>query len=106
MPATSVAIMLSPATGLDGWAKFPIAPADHTSAQAAQPFKEGTKGRLYFSAPESRPGAVDARVWKMEDDGVVFQITGPPIAPPPLDSIARARQVHLSGSWLWAWEAS
>jgi len=92
--------MLSPATYLDGWAKFSL-----TTDLPTAPLKEGTKGRLYFSLPHSRPGAVDASVWRMDREGVVFRFTGPPVAPPPLDTVPRARQLHLSGSWLWTWES-
>jgi hypothetical protein len=108
MPARYPVIMLLPVEYRDGWARFPIAglSRDGSAELAGEPFKEGTKGRLYFFAPHLRPGAVDARVSKIDHDGVVFRFTGPAVAPPPLDAIPSARRVHLSGSWLWTWEGS
>jgi len=90
----------------DGWVKFPIAVLsfDGSTERTLDPFKEGTKGRLFFFAPHLRPGAVDARISKIDRDGVVFRFTGPTVAPPPLDAIPAARRVHLSGAWLWTWE--
>ena len=107
MPATYPVIMSLPEEYRDGWAKFPVAglSLDGSAERALGPFKEGTKGRLFFFAPNLRPGAVDARVSKIDRDGVVFRFTGPAIAPPPLDAIPSARRVHLSGTWLWTWEA-
>jgi hypothetical protein len=100
-------IMVLPVDYRDGWARFPVGGLrfNGSTERGAEAFKEGTKGRLYFFAPNLRPGAVDARVSKIDRDGVVFRFTGPAVAPPPLDAIPSARQVHLSGSWLWTWEA-
>jgi hypothetical protein len=101
-----LAIMTLPVEYRDGWARFPVGglSLDGSTERAAEPFKEGTKGRLYFFAPHLRPGAVDAKVSKVDRDGVVFRFTGPAVAPPPLDAIPSARRVHLSGSWLWTRE--
>jgi hypothetical protein len=106
MPAMYPVMMLLPVEYRDGWARFPVGglSSNASTEPGAEPFKEGTKGRLYFFAPNLRPGAVDARVSKRDHDGVVFRFTGPAVAPPPLDAIPRARRVHLSGSWLWTWE--
>lgn len=89
----------------DGWVKFPLAGlrSDDAKLHSSEPFKEGMKGRLYFLSPQLRPGAVDATVWRIDRDGVVFRFMGPHIAPPPLDTIPSTRQVRLSGSWLWTW---
>lgn len=105
--------MVLPTEYRDSWAKFPLTSprSDDAKVHSGEPFKEGTKGRLYFLSPHSHPeavlhpGAVDAIVWRIDRDGVVFRLTGPPIAPPPLDTIPSARQVRLSGSWLWTWES-
>jgi hypothetical protein len=106
MPAMHSVIMSLPEECHDGWVRFPVAglSVDGSTERALEPFKEGTKGRLFFFAPHLRPGAVDARVSKIDRDGVVFQFTGPAVAPPPLDAIPSARRVHLSGAWLWTWE--
>jgi hypothetical protein len=107
VPAIYPIIMFLPVEYRDGWAKFPVGGLsfDGSTERGAEPFKEGTRGRLYFFAPHLRPGAIDAKVSKIDHDGVVFRFTGPAVAPPPLETIPRARRVHLSGSWLWAWEA-
>lgn len=106
MPAMDRVIMSLPEEYRDGWVKFPVAglSLDGSTERALEPFKEGTKGRLFFFAPNSRPGAVDARVSRIDRDGVVFRFTGPAVAPPPLDAIPSARRVRLSGAWLWTWE--
>jgi hypothetical protein len=87
----------------DGWMKFPLAEGD---GRATTRFEEGIRGRLYSLAPHLRPSAVDAIVWRADRDGVVFRFTGPVIAPPPLSTIPRERQFHLSGSWVWTWAAA
>ena len=92
----------------DGWMKLPLGDlsSDGANAHFSERFKEGTKGRLYFFSPHLRPGAVDATVSRIDRDCVVFRFTGPRIAPPPLDAIPIARQVRLSGSWLWTWQSA
>lgn len=99
--------MLLPTEYRDGWVKFPLGDlgSDRGKAHSREPFKEGAKGRLYFLSPHLRPGAVDATVWRIDRSGVVFRFTGPRIAPPPLETIPSARQVRLSGAWLWTWES-
>jgi hypothetical protein len=67
-------------------------------------FTVATKGRLYFHVPELRPYTMDASVWRLDADSVVFRFDGPAVAAPPLSAIPRERQVHLSGSWIWTWE--
>lgn len=66
----------------------------------SEPLKGGTKGRLYFLPPHWRPRMVEAIVWRIDLDGVVFRFTGPSFAPPPA-----TRAVRSSGSWMWTWEA-
>ena len=85
----------------DGWAKIPTGDAD---ARASAGLKEGTRGRLYFRAPYLRPAAVNAVVWRLDRDGVVFRLMGPPIAPPPLEIVPADCQFRLSGSSIWTWE--
>jgi hypothetical protein len=99
--------MLLPAEYRQGWIKFPFAGlgSDDAQVRSTEPFKEGMKGRLYFRSPHLRPGAVDAVVWRIDRDGVVFQFTGPTIPAPPLDTIPSVRRVHLSALWLWTWES-
>lgn len=79
----------------EGWMKFVVG---ETSRAA---FTEGTKGRLYFLAPYLRPGAVDASVWRLDPNGVVFRLEGPAVAPPPLVAVPKAQQIQLSGLWVW-----
>jgi hypothetical protein len=81
----------------EGWIKFAVG---ETSRAA---FTEGTKGRLYFLVPYLRPGAVDASVWRLDGDGVVFRLDGPAVAPPPLAAVSKAHQLQLSGQWVWVW---
>src|SRR5258708_17418826 len=68
-------------------------------------FAEGSKGRLYFEVPELQPGAIDACICRLDPNGVVFRFDGPAMAAPPLSTIPRERQIHLSGSWIWTWNA-
>lgn len=82
----------------EAWIKFPV------GAAALSAFAEGTKGRLYFHVPYLRPGAVDASVWRLDRDGVVFRFEGPAVAPRPLSAIPQDRQIPLSGGWVWTWE--
>jgi hypothetical protein len=84
----------------DGWMKFPVRPA------ALPAFKEGAKGRLYFLVPNLRPGAVDASVWRIDGDGVVFRFEGPAVASCPLSAIPQDRQIPLSSGWVWTWETA
>jgi len=84
----------------DGWMKFPVRPA------ALPAFKEGAKGRLYFLVPNLRPGAVDASVWRIDGDGVVFRFEGPSVASCPLSAIPQDRQIPLSSGWVWTWETA
>ena len=82
--------------------RFPIGEMRSPDGAAVRPFKLGAKGRLHSVAPPHvRPRAVDAVVCRIDRDGVVFRFTGPSIAPPPLGAGPSARQVRLSGSWLW-----
>jgi hypothetical protein len=84
----------------DGWVKLPLGGLSSDSAKVHlnEAFKEGTKRRLYFLSLHLRPRAVDATVWRIDRDDVVFRFTGPSIAPPLLDRIPSARQVPLSGA--------
>ena len=82
----------------EGWIKFAVNEVDRAV------FTVATKGRLYFHVPELLPYAMDASVWRLDADGVVFRFDGPAVAAPPLSAIPRERQVHLSGSWIWTWE--
>lgn len=66
-------------------------------------FKEAAKGRLYFMLPNLRPGAMEASVWRVDRDGVVFRLEGPAVAAPTLSSIPPGRQFLLSGGWVWTW---
>jgi hypothetical protein len=68
-------------------------------------FAEASKGRLYFQVPHLQPGAIDACVWRLDPNGVVFRFDGPAVAAPPLSTIPRERQLSLSGSWIWTWNA-
>jgi hypothetical protein len=87
--------------------KFPLEDIRSPDGAAVRPFKLGAKGHLHSVAPPHvRPRAVEAEVWRIDPDGVVFRFTGPSIAPPPLEAGPRARQVRLSGSWMWAWKTS
>jgi len=91
----------------DGWVKFPLGDMCNPNGASVRPFRVGTEGRLHsLSPPHTRPRAVNAVVWRIDRDGVVFRFTGPSVAPPPLDAVPRARQVHLSGAWLWTWKNS
>jgi hypothetical protein len=83
----------------EGWIKFAVGETDRPT------FAEATKGRLYFQVPQLLPGAIDACVWRLDPNGVVFRFDGPAVAAPPLSIIPRERQVHLSGSWIWTWDA-
>lgn len=94
--------MRLPAEDRDGLVKLPFSP---TQAFPIEAFTEGKKGRLYFRFPHLRPGAVDATVQQINRDTAVFQLTGPAIAPPPLDTVSKDRQVPLAGAWLWTWES-
>lgn len=94
--------MRLPAEVRDGLVKLPFSP---TQAVPIEAFTEGKKGRLYFRFPHLRPGAVDATVQQINRDTAVFQLTGPVIAPPPLDTVPKERQVTLVGAWLWTWES-
>src|SRR5512141_3385273 len=84
----------------DGWMKLPTGDAD---VRACAGLTEGTRGRLYFKAPYLRPAAVNAVVWRLDRDGVVFRLTGPHIAPPPLEIVPQNCQFRLSGSLIWTW---
>jgi hypothetical protein len=90
--------VLLPAKYRDGLVKLPLGPNDS--------LREGAKGRLYFHFPHLRPGAVGAIVQRIDRDSALFRLTGPPIAPPSLDTIPKERQVRLSGSWVWTWDGS
>jgi hypothetical protein len=82
----------------EGWIKFPVANL------ALPAFTVGAKRRLYFFVPHLRPGAINASVWRLDGDGVVFRFEGPAVAPSPLSAIPRDRQVPLPGGWVWTWE--
>ena len=82
----------------ESWIKFAVSETERAA------FAEASKGRLYFTVPQLQPGAIDACVWRVDPDGVVFRFDGPAVAAPPLSAIPRERQVHLSGSWIWTWE--
>ena len=86
----------------DGWLNVPLIDVSPGGAKVRvmEPLKEGTKGRLYFLPPHWRPRMVEAIVWRIDLDGVVFRFTGPSFAPPPA-----TRAVRSSGSWMWTWEA-
>jgi len=102
--------MLLPAVHRDGWAKFPfgdMSSPDGATGCSTGLFKVGTKGHLHsLSPPHAHSRALDAIVWRIDRDGVVFHFTGLSIAPPPLETVPRARQVRLSNAWLWAWETT
>ena len=87
--------MRLPAEARDGFVKLPFSPAQAFPSEA---FTEGKKGRLYFRFPHLRPGAVDATVQHIDRDTAVFRLTGPMIAPPPLDTVPKERQVTLAGA--------
>jgi hypothetical protein len=95
--------MRLPAKYGDGLLRLPFGT---TEASATEAFKEGMTGRLYFRFPHLRPGAVDAVVQEINWDSAVFRLTGPCIAPPPIDTIPKERLVPLAGLWLWSWDAS
>ena len=95
--------MRLPAEARDGLVKLPFSP---TQAFPIEAFTEGKKGRLYFRFPHLRPGAVDATVQQIDRDTAVFRLTGPMIAPPPLDTVPQERQVALAGAWVWTWDES
>lgn len=95
--------MRLPAQDRNGLVKLPFGP---TEANPSEAFTEGKKGRLYFRFPHLRPGAVDATVQQIDRDRAVFRLTGPIVAPPPLDTIPKERQVPLAGAWLWTWDES
>jgi hypothetical protein len=92
--------MQLPERSRDGWIKFAVKETERGVFTAA------SKGRLYFDVPQLQPGAVDASVWRVDPNGVVFRFDGPAVAAPPLATIPRERQVHLSGSWVWTWDAA
>ena len=83
----------------EGWMKFAVSETERGA------FAEMSKGRLYFQVPQLKPGAIHACVWRVDPSGVVFRLDGPAVAAPPLSTIPRERQVHLSGSWIWTWDA-
>jgi hypothetical protein len=83
----------------EGWIKFAVSEPERAA------FAEGSKGRLYFQAPQLQPGAIHACIWRLDPNGVVFRFDGPAVAAPPLSTIPRERQIHLSGSWIWTWNA-
>jgi hypothetical protein len=95
--------MLLPVEYRDGWMKFPLEgpSSDDARVHSTELFKEGTRGRLYFRSEHLCPGPVEAVVWRIDRDGVVFRFRGVSIAPPPLDTIPKDRQLQLSSSWLW-----
>jgi len=95
--------MRLPAEARDGFVKLPFSPTQSFPIEA---FTEGKKGRLYFRFPHLRPGAVDATVQQIDRDTAVFRLTGPMIAPPPLDTVPKERQVVLAGAWVWIWDES
>jgi len=95
--------MRLPAEYGDGLVRLPFGTTD---ASAIEAFKEGRTGRLYFRFPHLPPGAVDAVVQEINRDSAVFRLTGPRIAPPPIDTIPKERLVRLAGSWLWSWDTS
>ncbi len=96
-------LMRLPAEDRNGLVRLPFGPRE---ANPIEGFAEGRKGRLYFRFPHLRPGAVDATVQQIGRDRAVFRLTGPIIAPPPLDTVPKARQVPLGGAWLWTWDES
>ena len=96
-------LMRLPAGDRGGLVKLPFSP---TQAFPIEAFTEGKKGRLYFRFPHLRPGAVEAAVQQIDRETAVFRLTGPIIAPPPLDTVPKERQVVLAGAWVWTWEES
>src|SRR6266545_4393157 len=96
-------LMRLPAENRDGLVKLPFSP---TQAPLIEAFTEGMKGRLHFRFPHLRPGAVNATVQQIDRDTAVFRLTGPIIAPPPLDTVPKERQVPLTGAWVWTWDES
>jgi hypothetical protein len=95
--------MRLPAEDRDGLVKLPFSP---TQAFPTEAFTEGKKGRLYFRFPHLRAGAVNATVQRIDRDTAVFRLTGPMIAPPPLDTVPKERQIALAGAWVWTWDES
>jgi hypothetical protein len=85
----------------DGWMKIPTHDLDVSSCGG---FTVGRRGRLYFKAPSLRPAAIDAIVWRLDRDGVVFRFIGTQVAPPPLEIVPRECQYRLSNSLIWTWE--
>lgn len=85
----------------DGWSRVPLIDLSPGGAKVrlTKPLKEGTKGRLYFLPPHWRSRAIEAIVWRVDLDGMVFRFTGVSIGTPPA-----ARAVRSPGSWLWTWE--
>ena len=63
----------------DGWLRLPLIDLSPGGAKVrlSEPLKEGTKGRLYFPPPHWRPRAVEAIVWRTDDDGPAFFFIGP-----------------------------
>lgn len=87
----------------DGWIRLPLVDLSPSGAKVhiTEPLKEGTRGRLYFLPPHWRARTVEAIVWRVDLDGVVFFFTGLGIAPP-----SSARGTRPAGSWLWTWKAA
>lgn len=65
------------------WVKLQLVNLSPSGAKVrlTEPVEEGTTARLYFLPPHWRPLVVDAMVWRIDLDGVVFFFTGPRIAP-------------------------
>jgi hypothetical protein len=87
----------------DGWSRLPLIDLSPGGAKVrlTRPLKEGTKGRLYFLPPHWRSRVVEAIVWRIDLDGIVFRFTGAEVGTPPAP-----RPLRSAGSWLWTWEAS
>jgi len=94
--------MRLPAEDRDGLVKLPFSP----QVFPMEAFTEGRKGRLYFRFPHLRPGAVDATVQQIDRDTAVFRLTGPIVAPPPLNTVSKDRRVPLASAWVWTWQES
>jgi hypothetical protein len=86
----------------EGWLRAPLIDLSPGGAKVrlTEPLKEGTKGRLYLLPPHWRIRTVEAIVWRVDLDGIVFRFTGASTGRPPA-----ARAVRPPGSWLWTWEA-